>query len=130
MWRSLVQSKSMALLATVLIGLLAFWDGWDEGYLLDGVFGFVLAAVTPASCWVLTLKRERQGGAMWASRMGASVVTLIGIVVYWNYAITGPSDPDTTGHMHVVLVPILYAAVSVILFIPMLLVDLFRTMKQ
>ena len=109
---------------------LGIWDGWDEGYLAGGAIGSALAVATPALCWVFTLQRERQVGAASTSRIGASVVALIGIVVYWNYAITVPSDPDTTGHLHIVLFPILYATASVILAIPLLLIDLFRTKKQ
>lgn len=46
----------------------------------------------------------------------------------WNYAIRGPSDPATAGHMYVVLSPIVYLIFAIIVMVPMFLIDVFRTM--
>lgn len=129
MWRELIQTKFIARLTIGLVGVLAFWDGWDERYFVDGVVGSVLAMADPAVYWRVTLRCEKLGGIASASRVAALVIALIGIVACWNYAIAEPSDPDSAGHMQVVSVPIIYAILAVFIFIPLMLIDLFRTKK-
>lgn len=40
-------------------------------------------------------------------------ILAVGLAMYIFYVLSGPSDPDTAGHMHTVLFPILYIILSV-----------------
>lgn len=39
-------------------------------------------------------------------------VALIGVAFYLMYALDGQSDPDTAGHVHILLFPVLYSFLS------------------
>jgi hypothetical protein len=129
-WSSDALLRLIALVTTSLIGILAFWHGLAEGGFQLGVFGFVLAPIAPAVCWGVTLRRERRRVLNSACRLGASFVTVIGIFVYWSYVVAGRSDPDTAKHMLVVLFPIVYGLLAVIVLVPLLLIDTFRSKKS
>lgn len=47
------------------------------------------------------------------ARIVYSFILAAGLAMYIFYILSGPSDPDTAGHMHTILFPILYIIFSV-----------------
>jgi hypothetical protein len=48
------------------------------------------------------------------SKITCSFVVILSLVIYVLYVLSGPSDPDTAGHMHTLLFPIAYLLFSVL----------------
>lgn len=114
-------------ISLLTIAGLAFLDGAGESDLFYGLIGASLGVLVPAACILVTLRRDQAGKVSTASYLGAVIVSVIGMLAYGGYLLTGPSNPDTAGHMHVVLFPIVYAIVAAILFLPCLLRDIWKT---
>jgi hypothetical protein len=123
------QSQTLGVLVVAIAGL-AFLDGSGESDTLYGLIGAGLGVIPPAaSAYITVYRSNRNGNSTSASYWGAIIVDIIGVVVYGGYLLTGPSSPDTAGHMHIVLFPIVYAIIAFLVFIPCLLIDLSRSKK-
>ncbi len=117
-------------LMLALILVLAFLDGFQEGgYFSNGLTGALLSVVSPGTCWVVAFLRRRRNKVNSVCYAGAIAVSVIGLLAYYRYATTGPSDPDTAGHMHIVFFPVLYLIVGWISFLPLLLIDVWRNKR-
>jgi peptidoglycan/LPS O-acetylase OafA/YrhL len=114
----------------VLIAVFAFLDGKQEDGLSYGVIGACLAVVAPALCWGVAFQGRQGKRRNSLSYAVALLVAVIGLLAYTFYVINGPSDPDTAGHMHVVLFPILYLIAAMIINLPLLLFDAFRWIRD
>lgn len=112
-----------------LIAALALFDGVQESDFFYGFIGASLAMIAPATCWGSAFRRRRANKVHAASYAGAIGVAAIGVFAYFGYAVTGVSNPDTAGHMHVVLFPIVYLILSWAVCIPLLLIDMFRNKR-
>jgi hypothetical protein len=124
-----VQDQILGLMLA-LISVLAFLDGFQEGgYFSNGLTGALLSIISPGTCWSVAFLRRRRNKVNSVCYTGAIVISVIGLIAYYGYATTGPSDPDTAGHMHIVFFPILYLIVGWIVFLPLLLIDMWRNKR-
>jgi hypothetical protein len=88
-------------------------DATKEGYdLVSAMFVSPLAILSPTAALLAAWFGAEGTRRPVALQIGALLVGLIGFAAYACYALRGPSNPDTAGHMHVLGFPILYAVAT------------------
>lgn len=108
--------KTIVLLTIMLLLTLtlAFFDAVDEGNHLSAsaVFALLPAAVLFIHDWIaleMKLKTETLSFAF-VYAVFANGVT---VIVYCGYALSGPSQPDTAAHLHVLVFPTALAVIGI-----------------
>jgi hypothetical protein len=100
----------------LLILTLSGFDAYEEhAEFTEIVFVGVAAIIAPliAIYWAGFARKNYQP-SLWRT-IETAVVLMMGILGYGYYAFNGPSDPDTAGHMHVILFPITYVIFTIVL---------------
>jgi len=125
------------LLLLLLLTLAAFKNAMDEAWIapsLESVYySFVITAiwmvVPGAIAGLYYFTRVLRGPSLFFSGL-VWLYLLCLCFIYFAYALTGPSDPDTAGHMHLLLVPIGLGIVSFPLFCLLLVMILLQTRSR
>jgi 4-amino-4-deoxy-L-arabinose transferase-like glycosyltransferase len=101
--------KNISLVGIALIFLLSGFDTYQErGEWIETLFIGVIAIIAPVITVIWAGIRKRVVELRWWRAIISGVVFAVGLSAYAYYASNGPSDPDTAGHMHVILFPIIY----------------------
>jgi len=127
----------LLLLLLLLLSVAAFKNAMDEAWIAPSLesiyYAFVVTAiwmaVPGAVAGLYVLLRALRGPSLFLS--GLVLLYLLCIcLIYFAYALNGPSDPDTAGHMHLLLVPIGLGIVSFPLFCLLLGMTLLQTRSR
>ena len=89
------------------IAIFAFLNGLQEGHLMSGFIGMVLAIIGPFMFIRFTSDREKKSNFHYFSNAGMATLNLLVLLAYALYYFGGASNPDTAGHMHIILFPAL-----------------------
>ena len=99
-----------------LIGLtmgLAGYNSWDEGLdsismlLFWTIFAASAAGVLATGAYMYSLSRGR-----WVYCVFAYITTLLGFFSYLYFAFDRQTDPDGSGHMHIIFFPALHGILT------------------
>ena len=98
--------KKFKVVLLTSIAILSFLNGLQEN-LLSGFIGISLAIIGPFMFIKFASEREEKSKFHYFTTAGMIIMNLLVLSAYTLYFYSGPSNPDTAGHMHVILFPAL-----------------------
>jgi hypothetical protein len=105
--------EKIYIILLVLIAILAGIDTVqeDQRALLGFVISFAISGPLFAFLW---MRLAFLSPWNLPAKITCSFVVMLSLVIYGLYVLSGPSDPNTAGHMHTFLFPITYLFFSVL----------------
>ena len=83
----------------------------------DFMGGFLISSISLLAFCVtyIWVRKERATQLQWVPLAVSVISCTFGLSAYFFYVLSGSSNPDTAGHMHIFLFPILHTIIAVIL---------------
>ncbi len=118
--------RNIIYISLIAIALLAFFNGVQEGNLFSGLIGMAFAMIGPIMFTRVVPKIRQKSEFHGFSNAGVIFINCVVILAYALYLFAGPSDPDTAGHMHIILFPILIIFFGTFVMAFFILIDFIR----